>query len=151
RGFAQRLEAHAQDAGVVGELSYWRGVLSGGSLRLIDEELDRGRDVLGSARHLRLTLPVEVTASLLTRVPAVFRCGIEDVLLGGLALALAQWWRQRQGAGVGGAGEAVPAVLLDVEGHGRHEELFAGVDLSRTVGWFTSLYPVRLDVGGLDV
>ena len=41
-------------------------------------------------------------------------------------------------------------VLLDLEGHGR-EEVFADVDLSRTVGWFTSLYPVRLDAGGLDL
>ena len=42
------------------------------------------------------------------------------------------------------------AVLIDVEGHGR-EEIFPDVDLSRTVGWFTSLYPVRLDPGPLDI
>src|SRR5438552_1020171 len=42
------------------------------------------------------------------------------------------------------------AVLLDLEGHGR-EEVFADVDLSHTVGWFTSLFPVRLDAGGLDL
>ncbi|KOV14648.1 hypothetical protein ADK60_28330, partial [Streptomyces sp. XY431] len=39
---------------------------------------------------------------------------------------------------------------VELEGHGR-EELGAGTDLSRTVGWFTSLFPVRLDLGGLDV
>ena len=43
------------------------------------------------------------------------------------------------------------AVLLDLEGHGREEDWCAGVDLSRTVGWFTSLYPVRLDLGALDL
>ena len=47
-----------------------------------------------------------------------------------------------------GAGQA--AVLLDLEGHGR-EEVFADVDLSRTVGWFTSQFPVRLDAGALDL
>ena len=41
-------------------------------------------------------------------------------------------------------------MLIDLEGHGR-EELFADVDLSRTVGWFTSLFPVRLDPGALDL
>ena len=41
-------------------------------------------------------------------------------------------------------------MVLDLEGHGRTEG-FAGVDLSRTVGWFTSLYPVRLDAQGLDL
>src|SRR5262249_61269339 len=63
--------------------------------------------------------------------------------LTGLALALAQWCRRRgRGAGAG--------VVVDVEGHGR-EEVWSDIDLSRTVGWFTSLYPVRLDVGGVDV
>ena len=42
------------------------------------------------------------------------------------------------------------AVLIDLEGHGR-EEIFADVDLSRTLGWFTSLFPVRLDAGALDL
>ena len=42
------------------------------------------------------------------------------------------------------------AVLIDVEGHGR-EEIFAHVDLSRAVGWFTSLYPLRLDAGAVDL
>ena len=48
------------------------------------------------------------------------------------------------------AGAADTAVLIDLEGHGR-EEVFADVDLSRTVGWFTSLYPVRLDAGAVDL
>jgi non-ribosomal peptide synthase protein (TIGR01720 family) len=43
------------------------------------------------------------------------------------------------------------AVLVDLEGHGREEAGFADVDLTRTVGWFTSLYPVRLELGALDV
>ena len=46
--------------------------------------------------------------------------------------------------GTGGA-----PIGIDVEGHGRHEELAADVDLSRTVGWFTTKYPVSLAVGGL--
>ena len=38
---------------------------------------------------------------------------------------------------------------IEVEGHGRDEEVGAGVDLTRTVGWFTAIYPVSLRVGGL--
>ena len=41
-------------------------------------------------------------------------------------------------------------VGIDVEGHGRVEELGPGIDLTRTVGWFTAKYPVALSVGGLD-
>src|SRR5262249_396190 len=49
-----------------------------------------------------------------------------------------------------GGGATGRGVLLDLEGHGR-EEIFADVDLSRTVGWFTSLFPVRFEAGALDV
>ena len=143
RRWAQRLAAHAQDPGVVGELAFWTGMLSGPALSLADGALDPDRDIAGTAGHLTLTLPATVTGALLTRVPAAFHGGINDVLLTGLVLAVADWCRRRErGAGT--------AVLLDLEGHGR-EEIFADVDLSRTVGWFTSLFPVRLDPGGLDL
>jgi non-ribosomal peptide synthase protein (TIGR01720 family) len=78
----------------------------------------------------------EVTRDLLTTVPAVFHAGIDTVLLAGLAVALNEWL---------GSGP----VLVDVEGHGR-EPLAGDVDLSRTVGWFTSVHPVRLDSGEVD-
>ena len=117
-------------------------------------------------------MPAAVTQALLTRVPAVFHGGIEDVLLTALTVAVADWCR-RQCTGLGGAGWTQAAggshaVLIDLEGHGREEEigrneelgreeevdgeeLFAGLDLTRTVGWFTSLYPVRLDPGQADL
>ena len=93
-----------------------------------------------------MTLPAATTGALLTRVPAAFHGGINDVLLTGLVLAVADWCRRRGR----GTGQASHAVLLDLEGHGR-EEVFADVDLSRTVGWFTSLFPLRLDAGALDL
>jgi non-ribosomal peptide synthase protein (TIGR01720 family) len=79
-------------------------------------------------------VPVDVTEALLTSVPSVFHAGLGDVLLAGLAAAVAEW-----------RGAPGP-VLVDVEGHGR-EPFASDVDLSRTVGWFTSVYPVRLDPG----
>jgi non-ribosomal peptide synthase protein (TIGR01720 family) len=65
-------------------------------------------------------------------VPKAYHTQINDVLLTALGQTLAAW-------------SGRPSVLVDVEGHGR-EELFAGVDISRTVGWFTSLFPVLLSV-----
>ncbi|MQT05620.1 condensation domain-containing protein, partial [Streptomyces jumonjinensis] len=88
-------------------------------------------------------MPSEVTAELLTRVPAAFHAGIDDVLLTGLTAAIAEWRDTRTTAGGS-------AILVDVEGHGR-VPLSGGDDLSRTVGWFTSSYPVRLDVGSVDL
>ena len=101
------------------------------------------RDVAGTAGHLTLTLPAAVTAALLTRVAAAFHGGIER----GAA-------DRACGCGCGLVPAARPArrgdaVLLELEGHGREEAGFAEVDLSRTVGWFTSLFPVRLDWAGL--
>ena len=75
---------------------------------------------------------------LLGEVPAAFHAGIQDILLIAFGLAVAEF------LGTGGA-----PIGIDVEGHGRAEELAADVDLSRTVGWFTTKYPVSLTVGGL--
>jgi pristinamycin I synthase-2 len=109
---------------------------------LTDRVLDPVRDVAGAAQQLTLTLPAEVTGPLVTTVPAAFHGGINDVLLTALALAVIEWRRHH------GRGEA-SAVLVDVEGHGR-EDIIDGIDLSRTVGWFTILFPVRLDPGSLS-
>ncbi len=146
RGWARRLAERARAAEVVGELSLWRGMLSRPSLRLVEGALDPERDLAGGAGHVRVVLPSRVTEGLLTRVASAFHCGVQEVLLTGLAVALAEWCGRR---GVGSSEEAGRAVLLDVEGHGR-EEVFADVDVSRTVGWFTSVYPVRLDAGAVD-
>ena len=143
RGWAQRLASHARDGGCVEELAFWRGMLGSPSLSLVEGALDPSRDINGTAGRLTLTLPAALTGALLTRVPAAFHGGINDVLLTGLVVAIADWCRRRgRGSGAG--------VLLDLEGHGR-EEVFGDIDLSGTVGWFTSLFPVRLDPGALDV
>src|SRR5690606_40098222 len=62
---------------------------------------------------------------------------LKEVLLAGLSVALSRWH--------GGT-----ATVVDLEGHGREEHLMPGADLSRTVGWFTTLYPVLLDTGPVD-
>src|ERR1700738_4754334 len=143
RYWAQRLVAEAQDPERVAELSFWSGMLSAPAVSLVEGALDRGRDISASEGRLTLSLPASVTGALLTRTGAVFHAGINDVLLTGLVLAVLNWCRRR------GRGSET-AVLIDIEGHGR-EEVFADVDLSRTLGWFTSLFPMRLDAGALEL
>ena len=88
-----------------------------------------GVDTFASAGHLSVELDVETTRMLLGEVPAAFRAGVQDILLIAFGLACAEF------LGTGGA-----PIGIDVEGHGRVEELTADVDLTRTVGWFTTLY-----------
>ncbi|HEX2316718.1 MAG TPA: condensation domain-containing protein, partial [Thermomonospora sp.] len=138
RRWAQRLVAEATDPGRAAELDTWIDILEGTNPKLGTRRLDPAVDIAARSRSLTLTLPADVTGPLLTSVPAAFHAGVNDALLTGLALAVARWRRDRGGRGTG--------VLLDVEGHGR-EEIVPGVDLSRTVGWFTTIHPVRLDPG----
>ncbi|MFI9360446.1 amino acid adenylation domain-containing protein [Kitasatospora sp. NPDC053057] len=124
------------------ELALWQGILDGPDPLVGTHRLDPETDVYGTQRTLRLELGPEVAGPLLTDVPAAFHAEVNDVLLTGLALAVADWRRRH--------GHAQYAqTLIELEGHGR-EQLSDSLDLSRTVGWFTAAFPVRLDPGALD-
>src|SRR6266545_4629066 len=94
----------------------------------------RGANTAASGRSVSASLNEAETSSLLHEVVRVFKTQTHEVLLGAVARAISEW-----------AGERT--VLVDVEGHGR-EEVVKDVDLTRTVGWFTTLYPVRMEVNG---
>jgi non-ribosomal peptide synthase protein (TIGR01720 family) len=122
-----------------GELAMWTGTLRQPWARLSPARLDADRDTSASTARITSRLSVAQTRAVLSTVPARFHAGVNDVLLTALTVAV-----QHHCAGLGQAG--LP-VLVDLEGHGRQE--LAGVDLSRTVGWFTSIHPVRLDLSPL--
>ncbi|MBF9133811.1 amino acid adenylation domain-containing protein, partial [Plantactinospora sp. S1510] len=143
RRWSELLDADAASPDRLAELPLWMEMLRGPDPALADRPLDPVGD-LGTVRRLTLRLPVERTAPLLTTIPSAFHAGVNDVLLTALALALADWRRRR------GTGEPVPA-LVALEGHGREEQVADRIDLSRTVGWFTSIFPVRLDPGPIDL
>jgi hypothetical protein len=138
RRWAQGLTAAAHRPERLAELPWWSATLRGQDPPLGRRPLDPLRDVAGTAHGVRLTLPAQHTEPLLTRVPAAYHAGVDDVLLTGLALAFGDW-RRRTGRPGGSA------VLVDREGHGWEETAVDGADLSRTVGWFTAVHPVRLD------
>ncbi|ARV85421.1 non-ribosomal peptide synthetase (plasmid) [Mycobacterium intracellulare subsp. chimaera] len=128
---------HARSADVVALADAWRQVAATPpALPRVQPEVDTYQ----TAGQSSASLDVETTRLLLGEVPAAFRAGAGDTLLIAFGLALAEFL---------GTGGGVP-IGVDVEGHGRHEELAPQVDLSRTVGWFTIRYPVALTVGGLS-
>jgi aspartate racemase len=141
RVWAQHLVEQATTAAVQAELPAWEALLDRGRLLLPGVVLDPTRDTVAGAGWLRQVLPVELTTALLTTVPAAFHARIHEVLLAALAVAVVAWRRDDAEAG---------GILINLEGHGR-EPLAGSLDLSRTVGWFTSLFPVALDVGPMDV
>ncbi|MCP2167656.1 condensation domain-containing protein, partial [Goodfellowiella coeruleoviolacea] len=122
------------------EIPLWTRMLTAPDPLVGARPLDPAVDVMGRVRQLTLELPPEPTEALLTVVPAAFHGRINDVLLTALALAVSGWRGRR------GHAEDAP-VLVDVEGHGREEDVVAGADLTRTVGWFTSIFPLALDPG----
>ncbi|MER7771803.1 amino acid adenylation domain-containing protein [Kitasatospora sp. NPDC096140] len=142
RRWSRLLAAEAGSARRTAELGLWTRMLEGGDAPLGRRAPDPARDVVASRRSVELTLPADATKALLTDVTTVFHATVNDVLLTAVALAVQDWCRRR--------GRPATAVLVDVEGHGREEDAVGGVDLSRTVGWFTSVHPVRLDPGDVE-
>ncbi|MFJ1749548.1 amino acid adenylation domain-containing protein [Streptomyces sp. NPDC088116] len=139
RGWAGLLAERALAPGLLGELPLWQAIGAAPDPLLSHRPLDTGRDTEATVRRFTVELSAERTGPLLTKVPATLRAGVDEVLLTGFALALVRW-RHEAGPGGGTGG----GVLLDLEGHGR-DGVAADLDLSRTVGWFTTMYPVRLD------
>ncbi|MEU5103150.1 MULTISPECIES: non-ribosomal peptide synthase/polyketide synthase [unclassified Streptomyces] len=143
RRWAQLLLAEAQSPERAAELELWTDMLDGPEPRLGAETFRRTRDTRATAEHLTVTVPADITDALLTAAPPAYQARMNEILLTGLTLAVARW-RERHGWGDG------RTLLVDVEGHGR-EQIADEVDLSRTVGWFTSIHPLRLDPGEVDL
>ena len=132
RVWAKRLAVHAGSEQVRQEFDFWcrRGT---GERPL---PLGVGVNTAGSAERVEVRLERETTEALLREVPRAWRTGIDDALLSVLARVLCRH--------TGGS-----AVRVDLESHGR-EESFADLDLSRTIGWLTAIYPVVLEPGSGD-
>ncbi|MEV7939327.1 amino acid adenylation domain-containing protein [Kitasatospora sp. NPDC088264] len=128
--WATRLGEHTRAGGFADQPEHWAGVetaVAAASPLPVDHA---GANTAGSVRTVSVRLDAERTDALLRKVPAVYRTQVNDVLLSALWRAVSDW-----------TGDGTVAVAL--EGHGR-ENLFADVDLSRTVGWFTTLFPAVL-------
>ncbi|WP_280365356.1 non-ribosomal peptide synthetase [Nocardia wallacei] len=142
RRWAHALRDEAHRPGRTAEAAWWERVLDGPDPLLGARPLDPAVDVAATVEQVRVTVPAEVTDALLTEIPGAFHGGVNDGLLTALALAVTVWRARR--------GVTETDTLVQLEGHGREESIADGADLSRTVGWFTSAYPVRLRLNGID-
>ncbi|AUS79782.1 non-ribosomal peptide synthetase [Actinoalloteichus sp. AHMU CJ021] len=130
--WAQALREHTRAGGFTDQLHYWRQAIPTSQDLRLPVDVAEGDHSVGAQDRVRVVLDQTTTRELLQDVPGVYRTRIDEVLLTGLARTVRRWtgW---------------PRVPVTVEGHGR-EEVLPGVEVSRTVGWFTSIYPVTVEL-----
>ncbi len=135
KNWAERLQQFAESTDLAKQRTHWNQIT-----KLEHTPLPTDADRLGTgdenteatAKVITVSLTDEESRDLLQRVPQAYNTMINDVLLTALARSLESWTGNRQ-------------LLINLEGHGR-EDLFDGVDLTRTLGWFTTIYPVQLEL-----
>ncbi|MGE8151751.1 non-ribosomal peptide synthetase [Pseudomonas vancouverensis] len=129
RDWTARLQAYASSESLREELGWWQAQLAGPNGELPCDRPDGGQQNR-HAQTLSVRLDSERTRQLLQQAPSAYRTQVNDLLLTALARVLCRW-------------SGHDSALIQLEGHGR-ESLFDEIDLTRTVGWFTSAYPLRL-------
>ena len=135
KGWAEAVVAHVEAGGVEGEAAYWAEVEARRArVKGLPVDYEGGANRVASEAVVRTELTAEETRRLLVDVPQGYHTQITEVLLAGVVEAVGEWTGERR-------------VVVEVEGHGR-EEVVEGADVSRTVGWFTTQYPVVLEVAG---
>jgi non-ribosomal peptide synthase protein (TIGR01720 family) len=130
--WTSHLQSYANSSRLLAERAYWQ---LNESIAKPELPVDFPDEINATAftATANIQLSIEDTASLLTDVPVAYNTQINDILLTALAFAFREWAHH-------------DAMTIHLEGHGR-EDLFADLDVSRTVGWFTSLFPVHLNFG----
>ncbi|NML40086.1 non-ribosomal peptide synthase/polyketide synthase [Chitinophaga sp. G-6-1-13] len=131
RQWHDALTAYAQNSPCHRQQRYWETVVAKRT-PLHTDLPHTGKITVSDIRKETVRLDATATRRLLQEVPAAYRTEINDILLTALSMTLTAW---NKGAGV----------LVGMEGHGR-EEIEPGIAVNRTVGWFTSQYPVWLEV-----
>ncbi len=131
--WATLLTDYAQSAKLLEELAYWTEVTGVRVPPALPVDFNpAGLNSEASTCSISTSLEVKATQALLKQVPVAYNTQINDALLTALAQTITAWTGHN-------------ALFIDLEGHGR-EEVIEGLDLSRTVGWFTTVFPVRLDL-----
>ncbi|HVR95239.1 MAG TPA: amino acid adenylation domain-containing protein, partial [Thermoanaerobaculia bacterium] len=130
--WARRLAGHAGSEALARELEGWCETVRASAPRL-PVDFPEAVSLVRDQSAVSFELGADETADLLQTLPSVYHSRIDEALLSALARALARW-------------TGSPRLWVDLEGHGR-EPLFDDLDVSRTVGWFTTVYPVVLEAG----
>jgi amino acid adenylation domain-containing protein/non-ribosomal peptide synthase protein (TIGR01720 family) len=130
--WAETLTEYAHSEFLLEEKTWWKQ-LENTCVSPLPVDFDNPNEIkIKDAHQLSFSLDEEETRQLLTNVNEAFGTEINDILLAGLGLALKETFH-------------LDRFLITLEGHGR-EEILKPVNVNRTVGWFTTLFPVILDL-----
>ncbi|AHJ31215.1 non-ribosomal peptide synthetase [Nodularia spumigena CS-584] len=135
KDWSEKLTAYAQSQALKSEAAYWLNETRA-AVPSIPVDYTKGENTVAAANTVLLSLSEAETQALLHDVPKAYNTQINDVLLTALALVLSKWTNSKN-------------VLFNLEGHGR-EDIVDGVDLSRTIGWFTTIFPVVVELPATD-
>ncbi|MFN6563916.1 MAG: amino acid adenylation domain-containing protein [Nostoc sp. ChiSLP01] len=135
KDWSQKLTEYAQSQALKSELAYWLSE-SRCSIAPLPVDYVQGANTVASASTVTVSLNESETRALLQDVPKAYNTQINDVLVTALVQVLGRWTNSN-------------SVLLNLEGHGR-ENIVENVDLSRTVGWFTTVFPVLVQLEATD-
>ncbi|MER2513276.1 MAG: non-ribosomal peptide synthase/polyketide synthase [Nitrosomonas ureae] len=128
--WTQRLQQYAHNHAT--EFAHWQNLANTSADLPCD--FPQGSKRMQCYQKITVNLNQEQTQALLKDAPAAYRTQVNDLLLSALGNALCHWSGHKE-------------ILVDLEGHGR-EDLYPEIDLSRTIGWFTSIFPVVLSSSG---
>ena len=135
--WAEEIQNYAQNPEHKSYLDYWLKQDFPSIPHLpLDYQTDIKSNTVAHARTVSFTLGEEQTRLLLQDVPQAYNTQINDVLLTALVQAFARW-------------TGFCDLVIDIEGHGR-ENVINSLSLSRTIGWFTSIFPVILTLKNID-
>ncbi|HEX8184731.1 MAG TPA: condensation domain-containing protein, partial [Blastocatellia bacterium] len=133
KSWAARLSEYAKSEEIARESEYWRQQCRT-SISMLPRDFPEGQNTEASARFVITALSEQETHLLLNRAPEYYRTHINEILLASLARVMRRW-------------TGSDSICVDLVGHGR-EDLFDDVDTSRTVGWFTTIFPLVLHLSG---
>ncbi|MEJ7558099.1 MAG: amino acid adenylation domain-containing protein [Pedobacter sp.] len=131
RQWANALHQFSQDRKLLSQQNYWL-TIAGNSQSLKYDKLSTGRATIFDTAQIKMCLGVEHTKYLLHNVSQAYQTEINDILMTALAITLCNWIGSEK-------------IVIGLEGHGR-EHVQDNIDTSRTVGWFTTIYPVLLRI-----
>ena len=128
--WAKSLKDYASSSSLKNELPYWQKIVD--STKLLPVDFNNGPATNEFSSEIIVSLTEDETTQLLKNVPKAYHTEINDILLTSLVLTLGDWTQDY-------------SLTLSLEGHGR-EDIVKDIDLSKTIGWFTSIFPVHLKI-----